>query len=196
MTFVALLALAVALAMDAFAVAITAGMQLRCVTFTQTARMAATFGLFQFGMPVVGWMLGIGVHHYIAAYDHWLAFGLLCFIGGRMVKEAWDKRGRDADAECAVCSDPTKGAQLLLLGVATSVDALAVGLSMALLGEDVMYPAALIGVVCCLLTACGIHLGRVMCSLAGNWGNRANAFGGLVLVAIGVNILRDHGVFA
>lgn len=196
MAFFTLFALAVALATDAFAVAVTTGMQLRCVTFAQTARMALAFGVFQFAMPVAGWFLGSGAHKYIAAYDHWIAFALLSLVGGHMLKEFWKKRGRDHAAECAVCpSDPTKGSALLLLAVATSVDALAVGLTMALLDQKVWYPALIIGLVCCMLTACGMHLGRIMCSLAGNWSNRANAFGGLVLIGIGVNILREHGVF-
>ena len=190
-----LLAIAVALAMDAFAVAVTAGMQLRCISVQQVARMAGAFGFFQFAMPVAGWFLGIGVQKHIEAYDHWIAFALLAFIGGRMLKETWDKRNQNLDAECAVCPDPTKGMPLLLLAIATSIDALAVGLSMAILGQEVFIPALVIGFVCATLTATGIHLGRIMCSVAGHWGNRANAVGGLVLIAIGANILRDHGVF-
>lgn len=197
MAFGTLMALAVALAMDAFAVSVTAGMQLRCVSFAQMARMALAFGFFQFAMPVAGWFLGISVQQYIAAYDHWIAFGLLAFIGGRMLRESWEKRDQDLETECAVCPvDPTRGMTLVMLAVATSIDALAVGLSMAILGEEVWYPALVIGLVCCALTAFGIHLGRIMCSIAGNWGNRANAVGGLVLVGIGANILREHGVFS
>ena len=195
MDLIPLLALAVALAMDAFAVAVTSGMQLRCIRFSQVARMAGAFGFFQFAMPLAGWLLGVGVQQYIEDYDHWLAFGLLAFIGGRMLKEAWDKRGQNLDAECAPCADPTKGMPLLLLALATSIDALAVGLSMALLGQKVLFPALVIGIVCAALTALGIHLGRIMCSVAGHWSHRANAVGGLVLIAIGINILRDHGVF-
>lgn len=196
MTILTLLALAVALAMDAFAVAVATGMQLRCISVPQTARMAGAFGFFQFGMPVAGWFLGVGVQKYIEDYDHWIAFGLLAFIGGRMLKEAWDKRGQNLEEECAVCpSDPTKGSSLLLLAVATSIDALAVGLSMAILGQDVWLPALVIGVVCATLTTLGIHLGRIMCSFAGNWGSYANIAGGLVLIGIGFNILREHGFF-
>ena len=194
MAFPTLLALALALAMDAFAVSVTAGMQLRCISVGQTARMAGAFGFFQFAMPVAGWFLGVGVQSHIEAYDHWIAFALLAFIGGRMLKESWDKRHQDIEEECSLCPDPTRGAPLLLLAVATSIDALAVGLSMAILGQEVLFPAVVIGLVCLVLTACGIHLGRVMCSLAGNWGNRANILGGLVLIGIGVNILHEHGV--
>jgi len=196
MFLLTLLAIAAALAMDAFAVAVTVGMQLRCISVAQTLRMSGTFGFFQFAMPVTGWFLGASVQKYIEVYDHWVAFTLLAFIGGRMLKESWDKRGQNLEEECAVCpADPTKGTPLLLLAVATSIDALAVGLSMALLGQAVLFPAVVIGLVCFSLTAIGIHLGRIMCSVAGNWGNRANALGGLVLIAIGANILREHGAF-
>ena len=194
MAFLTLLTLAVALAMDAFAVAVASGVQLRCISVSQTMRMAGTFGFFQFAMPVAGWFLGTGVEKFIRSYDHWVAFVLLAFVGGRMLKEAWDKRGLPAES-CRMDSDPTQGTSLLLLGVATSIDALAVGLSMAILGQSIWFPAAVIGVVCFVITACGLHLGRAVCALSGNWTNRANAAGGLVLIGIGLNILHEHGVF-
>ena len=195
MAFPTLFALALALAMDAFAVAVASGVQLRCISTLQTVRMAGTFGLFQFAMPVAGWFLGFGLQQYIESYDHWIAFGLLAFVGGRMLWEAWSKRGMSAVEGDEKTGDPTTGPALVLLGVATSIDALAVGISMAILGQGVWFPAVVIGVVCFILTAAGLHLGRAVCSLAGNWTNRANALGGVVLVGIGLNILRDHGVF-
>ncbi len=189
-----LLALALALAMDAFAVAVAAGVQLRAVSLGHTMRLAGTFGFFQFAMPVAGWFLGSGVEKYIQDYDHWVAFLLLAFVGGKMLKEAWEKRGLPAEA-CSLRSDPTHGVPLLFLGVATSIDALAVGLSLAILGRDIVIPAVVIGVVCFAVTTAGLHLGRAVCALSGNWTNRANAIGGLVLVGIGLNILWEHGVF-
>ena len=105
MTFLTLLLLAVALAMDAFAVAVASGVQLRCIRLPQTLRMAGTFGFFQFAMPVAGWFLGVGVEKYIQNYDHWIAFILLFIVGARMMKEAWDKRGETADA-CACAARP------------------------------------------------------------------------------------------
>ncbi|MDR3073842.1 MAG: manganese efflux pump MntP family protein [Deltaproteobacteria bacterium] len=191
----ALPALSVALAMDAFAVALATGIQLRRVTAAQTARMAGVFGFFQFAMPVAGWCFGAGIQEYIEEYDHWVAFALLAFIGGRMVREAWRAQGGPQEEQDLHPSDPTRGYPLLVLGVATSIDALAVGLSMAILDQEILVPALVIGLVCCALTACGIHLGRITRSLAGNWANRAGALGGLVLIAIGLAILRDHGVF-
>lgn len=194
MAFLTLLMIAVALAMDAFAVAVASGMRLRCINAPQTVRMAGAFGLFQFAMPVAGWFLGAGVEKYIHDYDHWVAFMLLFIVGARMLKEAWDNRGK-APEDCCVETDPTQGSSLLLLAVATSIDALAVGLSLGVLGRDIWYPAAVIGIVCFAITAAGMHLGRAAYLLSGNWTNRANAVGGLVLILIGANILREHGVF-
>jgi Predicted membrane protein len=194
MAFLTLLMIAVALAMDAFAVAVASGMRLRCISMPQTVRMAGAFGLFQFAMPVVGWFLGAGMEKYIRNYDHWVAFVLLFIVGIRMLKEAWDNRGKPPEA-CTVATDPTQGSSLLLLAVATSIDALAVGLSLGVLGRAIWFPAVVIGVICFAITAMGMHLGRAVCSLSGNWTGRANAAGGLVLILIGANILREHGVF-
>lgn len=196
MSITAIFAVAVALAMDAFAVCLTTGIRLRQVRFGHTMRMAGAFGFFQFIMPVAGWLLGVRAQKYIEDYDHWLAFALLCFVGLKMLKEVWDNRGKD-EAECRYEDDPTRGANLLLLGIATSLDALAVGLSLALLGEDVWFPACIIGAVCFAISVFGMHLGRCVCRIPGlaNIGNHANALGGLVLLAIGVKILHEHGVF-
>ena len=199
MSFLAVLAIAVALAMDAFAVALTTGVRLQAVGAAQTFRMAGAFGLFQFAMPVVGWFLGAAAQQYIEAYDHWAAFGLLALVGGKMLKEAWENRGK-ATEECS-WSDPTRGHTLLMLGIATSLDALAVGLSLAVLKVNIWLPACIIGGVCFAVTAIGMHLGRILCTLQslgsiGNLGNKANALGGFVLVAIGVGILKEHGVFS
>ncbi len=193
MTLLAIFVMAVALAMDAFAVAVTTGIRLQCLNVAQVGRMAGVFGFFQFIMPVTGWFLGLSVQKHIEDYDHWLAFGLLSFVGLRMLKEAWDNRNKPED-ECCTCADPTTGGTLLLLGIATSIDALAVGLSMALIKTDIWLPAVIIGAVCFCITAIGMHLGRWVCR-AGSLGDKANALGGLVLVTIGLGILHDHGVF-
>ncbi|MDR0250511.1 MAG: manganese efflux pump MntP family protein [Burkholderiales bacterium] len=194
MTTLMLLTLAFALATDAFAVAVAVGIRLKQVTVSQTLRMAGTFGGFQFGMPIIGWLLGVSVHRYIEAVDHWVAFGLLAFVGGHMLKEAWEHRRCEEDAPRSDRADPTRGRALVLLGIATSIDALAVGLSFALINVSIWLPALVIGVVCFGATACGMHLGRLACS-KGNLGSKATFIGGLVLIAIGINILREHGVF-
>ncbi|MCL2297759.1 MAG: manganese efflux pump MntP family protein [Proteobacteria bacterium] len=194
MTTLMLLTLAFALATDAFAVAVTTGIQLKRVTTSQTLRMAGTFGGFQFGMPIIGWLLGASVHRYIEAIDHWVAFGLLVFVGGHMLKEAWEHRKLDEDAPRPERADPTRGRTLILLGIATSIDALAVGLSFAMINVSIWFPALVIGVVCFGATALGMRLGRWACTL-GNLGSKATLVGGLVLIVIGISILREHGVF-
>jgi putative Mn2+ efflux pump MntP len=194
MTTLMLLTIALALATDAFAVAVMIGIQLKRVTAPQTLRVAGTFGGFQFGMPIIGWLLGVSVHRYIEAIDHWVAFGLLALVGGHMLKEAWDHRKCEEDAPRPDRADPTRGCALVLLGVATSIDALAVGLSFAMIDVSIWFPALVIGVVCFGATACGMHLGRLACA-KGNLGSKATFVGGLVLIAIGINILREHGVF-
>jgi len=115
-----LLGIALGLAMDAFAVAIGAGLQLCQVTRRQTFRLAWHFGLFQAFMPVLGWLAGLTLVAYIAPVDHWIAFGLLAFIGGKMIHEAFGRPEEHADA-----CDPTKGWRLVMLSIATSIDALA-----------------------------------------------------------------------
>jgi len=179
-----LIGIAIGLAMDAFAVAIASGLALETVTARQTFRLAWHFGLFQALMPVAGWLAGLTVAHWIAPLDHWIAFGLLAFIGGRMIREAL----RD-DAEVRRRSDPTRGWLLVLLSLATSIDALAVGLSLAFLDVAIWYPALVIGLVAGGFTAAGLHLGRRFGSLLGR---RMEVVGGVILIAIGLRILLEH----
>lgn len=195
MELLTVFALATALAMDAFAVAVSTGIRLRYVGWAQTLRMAGMFGGCQFAMPVIGWLCGVKAQHYIEAYDHWLAFALLAFVGWRMVREGWG--GKEDDEQCAT-ADPTRGGSLWLLGIATSLDALAAGLSLALLQKGIWVPALIIGLVCFTFTACGLHIGKFMCRLPGlnSLGHKANMAGGVVLLLIGLNILREHGVFS
>ena len=184
MGWLSLLALALALAMDAVAVAIVAGLTLRPLTKRHVFRLSFHFGLFQALMPTIGWAAGTAVHRYIASYDHWVAFGLLAFVGGRMIVGAL-RDGEDARTS----DDPTSGWDLVLLSVATSIDALAVGLSLALAGSDILVPAAVIGVVTAALTAAGMLLGRRIGVL---WGKRVEVVGGAVLVVIGIKIVLEH----
>lgn len=185
---VSIVVLAIALAMDAFAVSIGTGVCLKTVTSRQTFRLAWHFGLFQAMMPIIGWGLGLTVRDVIARFDHWVAFLLLAFIGLRMVRDAFNEN------EDKPKTDPTKGASLVILSVATSIDALAVGLSMAVLEVSIWFPALIIGVVAGLFTVVGLHIGRAVGS-AGRLSRYAEVLGGLTLLAIGVNILREHGVF-
>jgi putative Mn2+ efflux pump MntP len=170
--------------MDAFAVAVATGILLGEVSGRQTFRLSFHFGLFQFLMPVIGWLAGMSLERFIRGYDHWLAFGLLAIIGGKMIHEAF--RGGESDRPA---SDPTCGASLVLLSVATSVDALAVGLSLGVLRIRIWYPAVVIGLVAAALTAAGMHLGV---PLGNRFGRRMEIVGGLVLIGIGCHILFRH----
>lgn len=184
MSTLTLLGIALGLAMDAFAVAVGAGLQLCEVTPRQTFRLAWHFGLFQAFMPVIGWLAGRTLVHYISPVDHWIAFGLLALIGGKMIYEAFKDRSEDAE----VC-DPTKGWRLVMLSVATSIDALAVGLSLAILGISIWWPAIVIGIVAGVMTTIGLDLGKRFGTLLGR---RMEVVGGLILIGIGVKILAEH----
>jgi putative Mn2+ efflux pump MntP len=176
--------IALALAMDAFAVALAAGVTLERITGRHLFRFGFHFGLFQAMMPVIGWLAGITVQQWISAYDHWIAFGLLAFVGSKMIHEAFAEKDEEADP-----SDPTRGLTMVMLAVATSIDALAVGLSLGMLGVDVWLPAVVIGLVCGVLTVIGMLLGGRIGSL---WGKRVEVFGGLVLCGIGLKIVLEH----
>jgi putative Mn2+ efflux pump MntP len=185
MDWLSLFAIACALAMDAFAVAIVAGLTLNPLTKRQLFRLPFHFGLFQALMPAIGWAAGKAVHRYISEFDHWVAFGLLAFIGGRMLWGA--VHGEKEDKESV--DDPTSGWTLVLLSVATSIDALAVGLSLAMVDSPILVPAIVIGLVAAAFTAAGMLLGRRIGSL---WGKRVEALGGVILVVIGIRILVEH----
>ncbi|MBN1929994.1 MAG: manganese efflux pump [Desulfobacterales bacterium] len=172
--------------MDAFAVAIATGVNLKTVGFRQTFRLSWHFGFFQAMMPVIGWSAGLTVRAYIERYDHWIAFGLLVFVGGNMIREAFEN-----DKDQQEKKDPTKGMTLVLLSVATSIDALAVGLSIALLKISIWTPALIIGIVAGMFTIIGLHMGKKIGSAVrlSHW---AEIIGGIVLLIIGLKILHDH----
>lgn len=184
MNFFIVLAIALALAMDAFAVSIGLSLKHKALSPGQTFRLSFHFGLFQFIMPLLGWAAGRNLLKYIEAYDHWVAPGLLVFVGGRMMLESFRK---DRPAEKS--SDPTRGFSLVLLSVATSLDALAVGLSLAALHVPVLYPAAVIGAVALTVTVLGTKIGPLLGLIVGK---RAEFAGGLVLLLIAAKILADH----
>jgi len=178
-----LLGISVGLAMDAFAVSIVAGLAVAPVTPRQTFRLAFHFGLFQFMMPILGWLAGREVVAYVSAYDHWVAFGLLALVGGKMLLEARHEKEPDRSV------DPTRGLMLVALSVATSIDALAVGLSMAFIRVSIWFPSMVIGLVAAALSAIGITFGS---RLGPRWGRWADLLGGIVLLLIGVRILLSH----
>ena len=189
MTLVNIMAIAVALAMDAFAVAVATGICLGTIHWRQHFRLAWHFGLFQALMPMIGWGAGLTVRDLIAQYDHWVAFGLLLLVAQNMLREAFQN-----DDTCERTKDPTKGLTMVMLSVATSLDALAVGLSLSVVNVSIWTPAVIIGVVACAFTIIGLHLGQRI-SKAARVRQLADAMGGTVLLLIGLNILREHGVF-
>lgn len=176
-----LIAVAVALAMDAFAVALAAGAVLHPLSFRPCFRLAFHFGLFQALMPMIGWLAGVTVQSFVAAWSHWIAFVLLLYIGGRMIYEALSaEEGQERT------NDPSRGLTMVGLAVATSIDALAVGLTLAMLDVVVWFPALVIGLVACGFTVLGLFLG----TRAGKiWGRRVEVTGGAILILIGLKIL-------
>ncbi|MEW6078414.1 MAG: manganese efflux pump MntP family protein [Thermodesulfobacteriota bacterium] len=190
MSLLAIIGLAVALAMDALAVSVAAGVCIQQVSARQFFRLSWHFGLFQAMMPVVGWCAGLSVRRWIEQYDHWLAFLLLAVVGAGMLRQAFGKEDEDE-----IKTDPTRGWRLVILSVATSIDALAVGLSLSLIGVSVWFPAVIIGLTAGLFTFSGMLLGSRAGRIA--WLKRyAEIIGGLVLYAIGLRILYDHGELA
>ena len=180
-----LLLLAVGLAMDAFAVSVAAGLMLSRVTARHTFRMAFHFGLFQWMMPVIGWCAGRWISGWVSAFDHWIAMVLLGYVGGKMLWEA--RQGKTSDD----ARDPTRGWLLLTLSVATSLDALAVGFSLAMLEVSIWLPSLVIGIVAAALSAVGIVFGG---RIGARWGRSALIAGGSVLILIGLKIVFDHTI--
>lgn len=190
MKFINIFAIAVALAMDAFAVSIATGVNLKRVGFRQMFRLSWHFGLFQALMPIIGWSAGASIRVYIEHYDHWVAFGLLTFVGIGMIKEAFvtDKNNKPI-------KDQTKGWTLVMLSVATSIDALAVGFSISLLSVSIWVPALIIGIVAGVFSVVGLQIGERI-GAAKRLGLYAETIGGVVLIGIGLNILYEHGVLS
>jgi manganese efflux pump family protein len=186
MSLLYVLGIALALSMDAFAVSVGFSLGRLGLTRTQAVRMAAHFGLFQLGMPILGWLAGKTISGLIQSFDHWVAAGLLVFVGGKMIIEAV----RDEEEKLIrEIRDRTKGWPLIVLSLATSLDALAVGLSFAALGAPVLFPAGVIGAVCFSMTLAGAKIGPILGKLVGEW---AEAAGGVVLILIAIKILIEH----
>ena len=183
MNFTVILLIALSMAMDAFAVCLGAGAQERTSGPRPTFRLAFHFGLFQFLMPVLGWLAGATIVNYIAPYDHWVAFGLLAFVGGRMI---WS--GFHPEAEVKQI-DPSRGWTLVLLSIAVSIDALAVGFSLGIIGVTIWVPAAVIGIVTGLVSWLGLRLGN---KLGEKFGKRMEIAGGIILILLGIRILMMH----
>lgn len=176
--------IALGLALDAFAVALATSIRLREISGRQVFRLAFHFGLFQFFMPVIGWAGGRQLVRFMEAWDHWIAFGLLVFVGGKAIYAALVGEEHQTGR-----GDPTRGWSLVILSIATSIDALAVGLSFAMLQVAIWYPVVVIGCITAALTIVGMRIGS---RLGVHFGQRVEILGGLVLIGIGVKILIRH----
>lgn len=175
--------MAVGLSLDAFAVALGISSSGRAGGYGDSFRLAFHFGLFQFLMPVLGWWAGYTVEPLIEHFDHWVAFGLLALVGVRMVRAGLSGEPPH------VGLNPTRGRLLVVLSVATSVDALAIGLSLAFIGVDVIFPGTVIGLVTFVMTYIGMRGGSW---LGSRYGQKMEIVGGVVLVGIGFKILVSH----
>jgi manganese efflux pump family protein len=171
---------AIGLAMDCFAVSLGAGTSRTCSSPRAILRMAFHFGLFQGLMTLLGWLAGSTISQYIAAFDHWVVLALLGWVGVRMVRS-----GLDPNCE-AHCIDPSRGRMLVMLCVATSIDALAVGLSLAFLSINILSSSLIIGLVTLVLSAFGLLSGHLM---GHHFGKRMEIFGGLLLFGIGLSVV-------
>ena len=181
MGIISILLIAVGLAMDSLAVSISGGIVMRPFCMRQSLRLALTMGIFQGGMTLLGWLMGVSFSSYITAFAHWIAFILLGFLGGKMIYESF------GEEETTISSFSTK--TLLTLGVATSIDALAVGVSMAFLKTSIYFPAFIIGFVTFALSLIGVISGYRFGKIKGI---NVELFGGIILIAIGVKILIEH----
>lgn len=183
MSLITVFFIAVGLGIDAFSVAIGIGATHDKKSWSPVLRLAAAFGLFQFAMPIIGWLAGLTIVEVIASFDHWIAFALLALVGGKMIREGFEKASDEEK------DDPTRGWPLLMLSIATSIDALAVGFSFSLLKMDILVPALMIGAVCFVMTITGMIFGKALAKL---FGRKVEIFGGIVLIVIGIKILFDH----
>lgn len=184
MNIISTLLIAVGLAMDAFSVCITAGICIPKPDKGHFLRLSLTFGFFQFAMPIIGYFLGITIEPIIRNYDHWLALVLLAYIGGKMIYEGLKPEDKSCNPK-----DPSRGKTLIILALATSIDALAVGVSYGVLSRPIFLPAVIIGCVCAVFSTLGILIGKRVGSMLGK---RAEVIGGLCLIAIGIKILLEH----
>lgn len=187
MDFITLFLIAVGLAMDAFSVAVTDGIILKKVTPAKALKVGIFFGGFQFLMPCIGWVLGSAFARYIESCDHWIAFVLLAFIGGKMLFEALGKKEDEVEVR-----NPLGYKVLTLLAIATSIDALAVGVTFATMNIGVLFASGVIGIVAFVFSFTGIYIGNRFGDL---FGNKAGIAGGAVLILIGLKILIEHLFF-
>ncbi len=175
--------LSIGLAMDALAVSLGIGTAGQIAGLRGKIRLAAHFGIFQSGMTIVGWLAGATIVRYVEAFDHWIAFGLLGYVGINLIRAGLDKDGK------AFEQDPSTGKVLVILSFATSIDAFAVGLSIAFLNVPIFLSVLMIGITALLLSAIGLFAGI---RIGETFGKRMEILGGLILFGIGIRVVWSH----
>lgn len=185
MGFIELLLIGVGLSMDAFAVSVCKGLNMRKINYKHAFIIAAFFGGFQALMPFLGWALGSQFEQYIESVDHWIAFILLAFIGGKMVMEAIKGGDDEDDDEKEVCPDKLDIKELFMLAVATSIDALAVGVTFAFLNVNIVFSITTIGITTFVISIAGVVIGNLF---GAKYKSKAEIAGGIILVLIGLKI--------
>ena len=193
MNFIALIFTAFALSMDAFAVSITKGMTIKNLKKSTALKMALAVGVFQGAMPLLGWALGISFESYIKSIDHWIAFILLGFIGFNMIKGFFDDRKEENASELEFSAttdvDDLSNKEIIMLAVATSIDALAVGISFAFLNVSIIPAASIICIITFLVCVVGVFVGNKVGDIFNGY---AELVGGIILILIGFNIFNEH----
>ena len=193
MNFIALIFTAFALSMDAFAVSITKGMTIKNLKKSTALKMALAFGVFQGAMPLLGWALGISFESYIKSIDHWIAFILLGFIGFNMIKGFFDDRKEENASELEFSAttdvDDLSNKEIIMLAVATSIDALAVGISFAFLNVSIIPAASIICIITFLVCVVGVFVGNKVGDIFNGY---AELVGGVILILTGFNIFNEH----
>jgi len=199
MDILSIVLIAVGLSMDAFAVSVTNGIIIRDLKIGHALKVGLYFGVFQALMPLIGWLAGSQFKEYIVSIDHWIAFSLLAFIGGKMIREACGAEDKEEDVEgmCevavsnqgTVCENPLSMGRLIVLAVATSIDALAVGISFAFLRVSIIQSSVLIGAITFAICFAGVYIGN---KCGGLLKKKAETVGGFILICIGLKILFEH----
>lgn len=182
MSIVEIILIGIGLAMDAFAVSVCKGLAMKKMDWKKASIIGFYFGLFQALMPVIGYFLGIGFENKIKIIDHWIAFVLLSIIGGSMIKESFKENDKDAD-------DKIDFKTMVILAIATSIDALAVGVTFAFLSVNLLLAVSIIGIITFIISAIGVKIGN---AFGGKYEAKAEMTGGIILILLGVKILLEH----
>lgn len=187
MGIIELVLISIGLAMDAFAVSICKGLAMKKVNKKQCVIIALFFGGFQAIMPLIGWLLGYQFADRIVMIDHWVAFVLLLYIGGKMVLEGWRERNEELDIK--EMDPPLNYKELIVMSIATSIDALAVGITLSFLSVNIIQAISLIGIITFIICIIGVYIGNMF---GNKYRTKSEIIGGIILIIIGIKILVEH----